>query len=217
MPVTAITALCLSASVLLIGCAEPKPTPDFAPVVLAEPPPGELRSLASFAGIGDERARSAALFTEASRVITHPRCSNCHPSDDRPRQRDFEAHVPPVSRGSDDRGVAVLECASCHTSRNAELARVPGAPGWHLAPRTMGWIGKTVPEICAQIKDKQRNGGKTLAQIVDHSAHDELVAWGWAPGADRAPAPGTQAQFGALMAAWVETGAVCPPEEKAAK
>ena len=27
--------------------------------------------------------------------------------------------------------------------------------------------------------------GKTLAQLVDHNAHDKLVAWGWAPGADR--------------------------------
>jgi hypothetical protein len=50
-----------------------------------------------------------------------------------------------------------------------------------------------------------------LPQIVDHSAHDALVAWGWAPGSEREPAPGSQAQFAALIAAWVETGAECPP------
>ena len=33
------------------------------------------------------------------------------------------------------------------------------------------------------------------------------------PGADREPAPGTQEQFGAIIAAWVQTGAECPSEE----
>jgi hypothetical protein len=53
-----------------------------------------------------------------------------------------------------------------------------------------------------------------LQQIIDHSAHDPLVAWGWSPGADREPAPGTQAELGALVAAWVESGAACPDEEQ---
>jgi hypothetical protein len=63
------------------------------------------------------------------------------------------------------------------------------------------------------MKDPARNGGKTLAQIVEHNRHDKLVGWGWAPGADREPAPGTQEQFGAIVAAWAETGAECPAEE----
>jgi hypothetical protein len=49
-----------------------------------------------------------------------------------------------------------------------------------------------------------------MAALIEHSAHDSLVGWGWAPGQGREPAPGTQAQFGALMAAWADTGAVCP-------
>ena len=80
-------------------------------------------------------------------------------------------------------------------------------------PREQAWQGKTLGEICRQIKDPKRNGGKTLAQIVEHSAHDELVAWGWSPGHERAPVPGTQAEFGALMAAWVADGAACPAGE----
>ena len=43
-----------------------------------------------------------------------------------------------------------------------------------------------------------------------HMAHDSLVGWGWRPGGLREPAPGTQAQFGALIAAWIESGAACP-------
>ena len=119
-------------------------------------------------------------------------------------------HDPPVARGPADQGVPGLECTSCHQDKNGELARIPGAPKWHLAPKSMAWVGKTVPEICEQVKDPARNGGRSLAKLVDHAEHDELVAWGWHPGADRKPAPGDQARFGALIAAWVKTGAACP-------
>lgn len=192
--------------------AKPPPPP------LREVPAGELRAVAEFAAIGDRADRSRALFLEMSRVIQHPRCANCHPADDSPRQRQLmERHDPPVTRGPDGHGVVGMECGTCHQDRNQPLTRVPGAPGWHLAPIEMAWIGKTPAQICAQIKDPARNGGKSLAQIVEHNTRDALVAWGWAPGADREPAPGTQAQFGALSAAWVETGAECPEDRPAQK
>lgn len=123
------------------------------------------------------------------------------------------AHQPPVTRGPEGHGVVGMECASCHQDRNLSLARVPGAPNWHVAPREMAWVGKSPRHICEQMKDPKRNGGKSLAQIVEHNAHDALVAWGWAPGHDREPAPGSQKEFGAIVAAWVETGAECPSEE----
>jgi hypothetical protein len=41
-------------------------------------------------------------------------------------------------------------------------------------------------------------------------ANDDLVAWGWNPGAGREPAPGTQAQLGELVKAWIDAGAHCP-------
>jgi hypothetical protein len=106
------------------------------------------------------------------------------------------------------------ECTTCHQDKNQELTRVPGAPHWHLAPLGMAWEGKTASEICNQMKDPARNGGKTLAQLVEHNAHDELVGWGWHPGHGREPVPGTQEQFGAIVAAWVDTGAECPPEAR---
>ena len=49
-----------------------------------------------------------------------------------------------------------------------------------------------------------------LAQVHDHLASDALVAWGWAPGANRTHAPGSQAELAALFQAWIDTGAVCP-------
>ena len=186
------------------------------PVVLREVPAHELRAVDDFVAIGDRTARSRALFVEASRVMLHPRCVNCHPSGDVPHQGTALAlHDPPVVRGPDGHGVVGMECATCHQDRNQALTRVPGAPGWHLAPVEMAWVGRTPGQLCAQLKDPARNGGKSLAAIVEHSAHDPLVAWGWSPGADREPAPGTQAQFGALIAAWVDTGAACPDEEDA--
>jgi hypothetical protein len=183
------------------------------PVKLAPVARHELRDVATFSNIEDEDERSRALFLEASRVLLHPRCANCHPSGDVPLQgMDMRPHDPPVVRGPDNHGAVGMECGGCHQDRNLDHARVPGAPGWHVAPLEMAWVGKSPHYICEQLKDPERNGGKTLAQIVDHNAHDELVAWGWQPGHDREPAPGTQRQFGALVAAWVNTGAECPPE-----
>jgi hypothetical protein len=194
------------------ACAKPKDT------ALPPPPdadPKQLRPPSAFAAIEDRSERSRALFTEAGRVILHPRCTNCHPNGDVPLQgMTAMLHDPPVVRGPEDRGVVGMACVTCHQDRNVELARVPGAPGWHLAPIEMAWVGRTLPQICEQLKDKQRNGGKTLAEIAHHSGHDELVAWGWHPGADREPAPGDQATFGALMTAWVDTGAACPEETR---
>lgn len=174
---------------------------------------GELRAVTDFDVIRDRARRSKALFGEMARVITHPRCMNCHPDGDAPHQRmALEPHDPPVVRGPTNNGVAGMECATCHQDRNQPQTRVPGAPNWHLAPIEMAWVGKSIGEICNQIKDPKRNGNKSLAQLVDHNGHDALVGWAWAPGADREPAPGTQAQFGALTAAWIDTGAACPEE-----
>lgn len=184
----------------------------------AGPQQGEgerLRSPAELAGIADRRERSIALFTEAGKVLLHPRCVNCHPADEMPRQGDVPVvHDPPVFRGG-GLGLPAMRCTSCHQDRNLDYARVPGAPGWHLAPREMAWLGRSLGQICNQLKDPERNGGKTLAEIQHHMAHDELVGWGWNPGADRTPAPGTQAELGALIQAWIRTGAACPPEEAA--
>jgi hypothetical protein len=169
--------------------------------------------VASFQSIGDQHQRSAALFLEASRVLTHPRCLNCHPDGDSPAQGTPDRpHDPPVVRGDDDRGVVGMRCSGCHQDHNLELSRVPGAPEWHLAPRKMAWVGKSPRQICEQLKDPKRNGARTLEAIVEHNAHDTLVAWGWNPGHGREPAPGTQEEFGALVAAWVQTGAECPKE-----
>ena len=172
---------------------------------------GSLKPASEFSAIADERERSIALFTEAGKVIQHPRCVNCHPAGDRPSQGDDgHPHLPLVLRGAGGFGMVGMQCSTCHQRANFDPGGVPGHPTWHLAPIEMAWAGKSLGEICVQIKDADRNGGMTLEQLVHHMAEDSLVGWGWRPGTGRTPAPGTQQEFGALIKAWVETGAACP-------
>ena len=179
--------------------------------------PRDLRPLASFSGISDQAERSRALFNEIAKVVTHPRCMNCHPAGNHPLQGDDRhEHLPPVPRGDAGLGVAGLNCATCHTERNFTLVgaatykSIPGHPRWQLAPIEMAWEGKSVSQICQQLKDPARNGGRTLALLHEHFAKDDLVAWGWAPGEGRERAPGNQQQLGELAQAWIDSGAQCP-------
>lgn len=171
----------------------------------------ELRPPSAFASIEGASERSAALFGEAGKVLLHPRCINCHPVGASPLQGENGArHEPVVVRGKDGFGVVGMRCTTCHLEQNYDPGKVPGAPHWHLAPESMAWEGKTLAEICVQLKDPERNGGRKLEEIVRHMAEDELVGWGWKPGVGREPAPGTQKALGELLRAWMESGAVCP-------
>jgi len=178
----------------------------------------DLRPVASFSGISDQTERSRALFNEVAKVVTNPRCMNCHPAGDRPLQgNDQHEHIPPIVRGEAGLGVAGVSCSSCHTEKNftlvgtgASYKSIPGHPRWQVAPIEFAWQGKSLGQICEQLKDSNRNGGRSLALLQEHFAKDDLVAWGWAPGEGRDPAPGTQQQLGELVQAWIDSGAQCP-------
>jgi hypothetical protein len=177
-----------------------------------------LRPAESFQSITDEKARSVALFEEAGKVIQHPRCVNCHPATERPLQgMTMHPHQPPVFRGDGGMGLVGMQCNTCHSAENTPvvgqadtLKSIPGNPAWHLAPIEMAWEGKSLRQICEQLKDPARNGDKTMDEMVEHMAHDDLVGWGWEPGDGREPVPGTQEEFGKIIHAWVDTGALCP-------
>jgi hypothetical protein len=172
-------------------------------------PSNTLQPPSAFATISDPAERSRAIFAEMAKVLTHPRCMNCHPATNRPTQgNDKHPHQPVATRDT--------PCVTCHTDRNftlherASYRSIPGHPRWMAAPIEMAWEGKSVGEICRQIKDPDRNGGRNLSLLHEHLAHDDLVAWGWQPGAGRDPAPGSQALLGELVQAWIDTGALCP-------
>jgi hypothetical protein len=175
-------------------------------------------SPSEFANIADTTARSRALFAESAKVIMSPRCMNCHPAGNRPLQgNDKHLHEPPVARGPSGAGTAGNTCTGCHNESNFTLpvpassyASIPGHSRWGLAPIEMAWEGKSVGQICEQLKDRTRNGGRDLALLHEHLASDDLVAWGWRPGAGRDPAPGSQQILGQLIQAWIDTGAHCP-------
>ena len=175
-----------------------------------------LRAPEEFAHISNRKEMSVALFTEAAKVIESPRCMNCHPVSRTPTQGDdMHPHVPFLQAGPEGHGPDGLTCAACHQATNVAtysqpIATIPGNAHWGLAPASMAWQGKSKAEICAQLKDKRRNGNRTLAQISSHMGEDSLVGWAWDPGEPRKPAPGSQAEFAKLIEAWIASGAACP-------
>jgi len=176
-----------------------------------QPQAAALRSPQDFASITDRSDRSRALFAEIGKVLQSPRCQNCHPRTDSPTQGgDMHLHTPPITRGRDDHGALGMRCTNCHQAANYEASHVPGNPKWGVAPIEMAWNGKSLGDICEQIKDPARNGHRTLAQVHEHMGRDDLVGWAWHPGGGRTPAPGTQKQLDALLAEWIGTGAACP-------
>jgi hypothetical protein len=151
-------------------------------------------------------------------VFSHPRCANCHVEDDHPRWSGPEfpvtrVHAFNVQRGADGSGFGNpgLRCTACHFETNsATLHGPPGAESWHLAPAEMVWFGKSSAQICAQIKDPERNGGRTLDEVATHVRDDGLVGWGWDPGPGRQPAPGSAEETFEAIQRWAEAGAPCP-------
>lgn len=163
-----------------------------------------------------DAAPSGALFLRIVPVFQHPRCMNCHTSTDFPRQGDDQhRHAMNVRRGSDGTGVPAMRCASCHRRSNNAGTGVPGAEeDWRLAPLSMGWEGLSIGEICRNLSDPAKNGGRTGRQVVDH-LHTHLVMWAWSPGKTshgepRTSPPLSHAEFVAAAEAWIAAGAPCP-------
>jgi hypothetical protein len=203
-----LTIACLTTVGFSAAFAETKPTSAVQQ---------NLKSPSEFRSIANQKDRSRAIFTELGKLLTNPRCMNCHPAGDHPLQgAEHREHLPPVWRGEAGAGVPGASCAMCHTESNftlheaATYQSIPGHPRWQLAPLSMSWEGKTLGDICRQLKDTNRNGGRDLAALQEHVAKDDLVAWGWNPGPGREPAPSSQEAAGELFQAWIDSGANCP-------
>jgi hypothetical protein len=159
-----------------------------------------------------------AAFETVRAVLQHPRCQNCHIPGDAPLQfEDGRTHALGVVRGPEGKGAVGLTCGACHGEANppASYGRnmPPGAPNWSLPPpeHKMVFIGLRSGQLCNQLKDPAQNGGKDLAALVDHVAHDKLVLWGWNPGVGRRPVSIPHKEFVAKFKQWVAAGAPCPP------
>jgi hypothetical protein len=151
------------------------------------------------------------LFEPIASVLMHPRCINCH-QDQSPRQTDQKIrHLPLVVRGPGDNGAPTLTCQTCHQETNTADGFVPGVAGWRLAPLSMLWEGLTAAQICEELKDPKRNGGRTGGEaIIEHMKVDPLVLWAWAPGAGRTTPPLSHEKLVEALEAWVHAGMPCP-------
>jgi hypothetical protein len=153
-------------------------------------------------------------------VLQSPRCVNCHPVGDAPLQGDdSHVHLQNIQRGSEGRGIPGLNCAACHGKANPPESYGPNAPpgvstDWHLPPADMKMVfeGLGGRALCEQLKDPQRNGGRDLASLLEHVAHDPLVLWGWSPGHGRNPVPIAHAEFVAAFKTWADHGGPCPEQ-----
>ena len=67
-----------------------------------------------------------------------------------------------------DRSPAALRrlCASGAAPKRDAEARRP-APGWHLAPASMGWVGLSEGDLCRTLLDRRKNGGRSVADLVN--------------------------------------------------
>lgn len=171
-----------------------------------------ILGLLALAGDGSEAApeASSATFDPIASVLMHPRCINCH-QDQSPRQGDARAvHLPLVVRGKDGHGAPTQQCQTCHQTMNTADGFVPGVADWRLAPLSMLWEGRSAQQICEQMKDPARNGGRrSPEQIIEHMKTDPLVLWAWTPGTGRTTPPLSHDKFVEALDSWVKAGMPC--------
>src|SRR4051812_34002000 len=165
-----------------------------APTSGSAQPANELQPPSAFATISDPAERSRAIFAEAAKVLTHPRCMNCHPATDRVLQgNDNHPHQP----------------VATHQNPLRDVSHRP--PRWMAAPIEMAWQGKPIGERFAG----RSRTPTAMAAVTFRSCTSTWRTTIWwhgvsSRGKGRDPAPGSQALLGQLIQAWIDTGAQCP-------
>ncbi len=171
--------------------------------------------------VATTREAGLAAWQQVFSVLTYPRCINCHTATNYPQQGDDRhRHLFNVVRGPGGKGVAGLNCATCHQSANADSTGVPGAYNWHLAPLSMRWQDRsdnilTSPDVCRSLNDRSNNGSLDGPGILRHHETEPLVLWAFQPGrhrdgTERSLPPLTHEQFVAATRIWVDAGMPCP-------
>jgi len=167
------------------------------------------------------RVEGLAAWDQIYSVLTHPRCINCHTATNYPQQGDDRhRHFANVVRGAEGKGVAALQCVSCHQEANADTTGVPGARGWHLAPLSLRWQDRSnrilsSAQVCRAITDRSKNHDLDGPGLLKHHTEEPLVLWAFQPGRGidgrpRTLLPLTHEQFVEATRRWVEVGMPCP-------
>lgn len=170
------------------------------------------------------RSDGLEAFARIYEVASHPRCANCHVGEDGVPMWSGDyyggtfPHGMNVNAGESRMGIETLPCGTCHrVSEDFAIdAHAPPRAGldWRLPPPEFQWFGKSPAQICAQLSDPDRNGGRTFVELAEHlvddAGHLGFVLWGWEPGGDRAPAPHSLQQHVNDVLAWGAAGMPCP-------
>jgi mono/diheme cytochrome c family protein len=168
-----------------------------------------------------DRAEGLAAWQKVYSVLTSPRCINCHTATNYPQQGDDRhRHFANVIRGPANKGVAGLNCVSCHQEANADSTGVPGGHNWHLAPLSMRWQDAndrplSSAAICHAVTERAKNGGLDGPALLKHHTEEPLVLWAWNPGrrpdgSQRTLPPLSHDEFVAATSTWVSAGTPCP-------
>ena len=186
----------------------------------ARSPSASLAAIAIVAIAQPRRADAAKIdagkkaFLDVAKVLQSPRCMNCHPRAIAPLQTDASRpHAQNISRKSVALG---LPCTTCHQSvtakRSASQAARPARQAGACRPPRRRWCSRAgrPPRCASSSRIPAQNGHRTMAQLLDHVAHDPLVGWGWNPGGKRTLPPLTRDQVVAAMQTWIDSGGACP-------
>lgn len=164
-----------------------------------------------------------AAWNSIHTVLAHPRCLNCHVGPDNvPLWGTVETpdriHGMAINAGNSRIGAETLSCNACHQTTTRPNTVPHAAPhtgmDWRLAPAEFQWTDRTSAEICAQMRDPARNGGRDEAGLIEHILHDaDLIGFitrSFDPGPGRDPAPGSLQTHLEDMAVWTAAGMPCP-------
>ncbi|MGX9355759.1 hypothetical protein ACS3SW_11570 [Roseobacteraceae bacterium S113] len=138
------------------------------------------------------RDAGLAAFGRIYEVTSHPRCSNCHVGADNipmwsgPSYGRTRPHGMNINAGESRIGAEYLLCETCHAYNEGANDGPHMAPqvamSWQLAPVEAEWFGKSSDEICNQLRDPERNGGRDMMELASHLDHDLILHWAWNPG-----------------------------------
>jgi len=165
-----------------------------------------------------ELTSSDDAYNKMMDVLMSPRCINCHPNDNIPKQGDdSHPHYFDISGGEADMGYSATKCTTCHQTENNNYSGVPGSPEWSLAPDKMKWEGLTRNEIARSMLNKENNGNRSLEELEHHLTEHELVLWAWEPGVNaegipREPPPVPLEEYRKAVKEWIENGAMVPED-----
>ncbi len=165
-------------------------------------------------------AEGLAAFERIYEVASHPRCSNCHVGSDNipmwsgPSYGRTRPHGMNINAGESRIGAEYLLCSTCHAYRETGLVDTPHAApqvaaDWQLAPVEAEWFGKSSIEICQQLRDPERNGGRGMLELAAHLDHDVILHWAWNPGGGREPAPHSLQEHVNDILTWGVAGFPC--------